>query len=117
MKQLDVPIIAKTYDLYLTLYQLEKSIQKNVRYTLWQKIQNLNLQILENLVLLGYLPQESRLSDLKKTSARLDLIRILVRMACDIKSINTKKYLSIQENIDEIGRMLGGWIKSLEVKK
>jgi hypothetical protein len=30
----------------------------------------------------------------------------------DIKAIDTKKYIIIEANLDEIGRMLGGWIKS-----
>ena len=32
----------------------------------------------------------------------------------DIKSIDNKKYLALQTTIDEIGRMLGGWIKSVK---
>jgi hypothetical protein len=30
----------------------------------------------------------------------------------DIKAIDAKKYIIIEANLDEIGRMLGGWIKS-----
>jgi tyrosine-protein phosphatase YwqE len=30
----------------------------------------------------------------------------------DIKAIDDKKYILIEANLDEIGRMLGGWIKS-----
>jgi hypothetical protein len=32
----------------------------------------------------------------------------------DIKSISEKKYILLEGNLDEIGKMLGGWIKFLE---
>jgi hypothetical protein len=32
----------------------------------------------------------------------------------DVKAIDNKKYTIIQSEVDEIGRMLGGWIKSLK---
>jgi hypothetical protein len=32
----------------------------------------------------------------------------------DIKSIPEKKYILLEENLYEIGKMLGGWIKFLE---
>jgi putative aminopeptidase FrvX len=30
----------------------------------------------------------------------------------DVKAIDSKKYVLIEAHLDEIGRMLGGWIKS-----
>jgi len=30
----------------------------------------------------------------------------------EVKTIDNKKYATLQELVDEIGRMLGGWIKS-----
>jgi hypothetical protein len=42
------------------------------------------------------------------------MLRIFIRLASDTKTIDKKLYLSLQEQIDEIGRMLGGWLKSLK---
>jgi len=32
----------------------------------------------------------------------------------DLKAVPASKYLSLEEKLQEIGRMLGGWIKSLK---
>jgi hypothetical protein len=45
---------------------------------------------------------------------RSSLSRFRVQLASDTKTINKKLYLAIQEQIDEIGRMLGGWLKTLK---
>ena len=30
----------------------------------------------------------------------------------DVKAIDAKKYVALESIVDEIGRMLGGWIRS-----
>jgi len=49
---------------------------------------------------------------LEKTSIELNFLRVCIRLMKDIKAIDAKKYIVIEANLDEIGRMLGGWIKS-----
>jgi hypothetical protein len=39
-------------------------------------------------------------------------LRIFIRLMKDTKGIDNKKYLAVQAQTDEIGRMLGGWIRS-----
>lgn len=83
---------------------------------MWQRTENVALDVLEGLLRIGYLQQEERAQDLIHISARLDMLRVFLRLAFDVKAINQKKYLSLQAIADEIGRMLGGWLKSLRQK-
>jgi len=32
----------------------------------------------------------------------------------DVKTIDGKKYMNLESVVDEIGRMLGGWIRSIK---
>jgi len=57
-----------------------------------------------------------KLSLLNQVSNKIDLLRILIRLAHDIKNIDQKKYLNLQSHLDEIGRMLGGWMKNIRTK-
>lgn len=116
MQQFDIPIIHKTYELYRALHELERTISKMDRFTLWQRCENTNLKILEGLIRVGYLPQESRVQQLIQVSADLDMLRVFLRLSLDVKAITQKKSLTIQEQLDEVGRMLGGWIKSIRQK-
>ncbi len=40
-------------------------------------------------------------------------IKVLFRLAKDTRAIDSKQYLEIQTVIQEIGKMVGGWIKSV----
>jgi len=53
-----------------------------------------------------------KMPTLEKASVKLNFLRICIRLMKDLKAIDTKKYIIIEANLDEIGRMLGGWIKS-----
>lgn len=117
MKQFDVPIIAKTYELYREIHALQRTIPKTDRHSLWVRVQNSALDVLEELLQVGYLSPENRANMLVKISAKVDILRVFLRLTFDVKAINNKKYLHLQEQLDEIGRMLGGWLKSSRSKK
>ena len=62
---------------------------------------------------MGYLPLEQRGQRLASLAAQVDMLRMFIRLTVDIKVLPMKKAVAIQERLDEIGRMLGGWMKSV----
>jgi len=112
MEELDIPILRKAYDLYRTFHGLRSIVPKADRYTLWQRSENLILDVLESILLASQLPKNEKLPHLEKVSVKLNVLRLFLRLTKDTKALELKKILQLQEIVDEIGRMLGGWIKS-----
>jgi hypothetical protein len=112
MNDFDTPIFKKTYDLYKTFYGYRLDIPKQDRYTIWQKCEDALLEILEGILFASQMSKAEKLPVLEKTSMRLNFLRVFIRLMKDVKAIDNRKYLSIEVSLDEIGRMLGGWIKS-----
>lgn len=112
MNELDIPIFKKSYDLYKDFYTLLLSVPKQDRYTLWQKCESLLIEVLEGVLFASQQSKLDKLPTLEKTSVKLNFLRVCIRLMKDIKAIDAKKYVIIEANLDEIGRMLGGWIKS-----
>jgi len=81
---------------------------------LGQKIDNITLELFELLFKTAAIEKNQKLETLQTTSNKLNLLKILLRLSHDNKSMNVKTYLSLQENIQEIGKMTGGWIKYLK---
>jgi len=80
---------------------------------LGQKIDQTILDIIELVIWAGYLPREQKLPSLQKASIKLDLLKILLRLAQDTKCLDNNKYQQLISQTLEIGRMLGGWIKTV----
>lgn len=108
----NAPIILKVYDFYKLVFEIIKLFPKEEKTTTGQEIKNTTLKILELLIAAEYSPKELKINLLEKTSVKLDLLKILIRLPYDIKLINQKKYIQLEENLQEIGKMLGGWIRS-----
>ncbi len=107
---MDIPIFTKLYDFYKNLNQAITSFPKTKRYTLGQKLDNATLEILE---LLFSVPTSSdRVKILQQISIKLDVVKVLLRLGKDSQAINNNNYLSLESTLQEIGRMLGGWIRS-----
>ncbi len=86
------------------------SFPKTKRYTLGQKLDNVTLDIFE--LLFSIPASKDKISTLQQISTKLDLLKILLRLSKDSQSITDKKYLELQAILQEIGKMLGGWIRS-----
>lgn len=112
MNDLDIPIFKRSYDLYKEFYGLRLSVTKQDRYTLWQKCENLLIEVLEKILLASQQTKLEKLPTLEKTSVKLNFLRVCIRLMKDTKAIDMKKYIIVEAKLDEIGRMLGGWIKS-----
>ncbi len=83
------------------------------RYILAAKIEEITLELLKDLFAAGRHPKTHKLEFLSQAAVKVDLLKTLLRLAEETKSITTKKYLELSENLQEIGKMLGGWIRSL----
>ncbi|MDP2910371.1 MAG: four helix bundle protein [bacterium] len=107
----------KVYELYKLFYGYAKYFSKKDRYTLGQRCENLILDILELIFLALTANPNEKLNILKRISAKLNVLRIFIRLLKDIKVFDLKTYIIIQKEINDIGVMLGYWIKRLTKKE
>ena len=112
MDDFDIPIFKRAYELYKAFYGYRDGIPKQDRHTIWQRCENIILDILENILLASQTYKAEKLPALEKASLKLNVLRVFLRLMKEVKTIDGKKYVTLEGLVDEIGRMLGGWIKS-----
>ena len=108
--------LLKTKTAYSLWFLIFNDFPKNYRYTLGDKIEKYFLSLLENIFISIYLPPETKVLKLTMAISKLDGIKFFLQIAWENKCIATEKYLKLSEQLNEIGRMLGGWKKGLEKK-
>lgn len=107
---MNLPIFEKTYELLLWLFPHINKFPKHQRYVLGQQLQNTALTLLLGIVWANQMPV--KLPHLLEMSRELDKLRILLRLAKDLRFISIRQYQFAAELCNEVGRMLGGWIKA-----
>ncbi len=77
------------------------------------KIENLCLEILNLTVAAALETKNDKLILLNPARIKIEILKRLFRVACDLKVIENKKYINIELALQEISKMANGWIKYL----
>lgn len=96
---------------YKLWYSYLPHIPKTARYTLAEKTSNAFIELLEYVLLASKTAQDKKLPPLQRASNKLEIFKFFLQILWDIKALDTKKYAELSKEMDEIGRMLGGWIR------
>ncbi len=110
----EVPIIRAVYDLYKLYYNYLQLFPKKDKYTLGAKCELYIIDTLELLLAASTVTKQDKKPYLLKANVKFDALKVFLRLAKEIKVLDNKKYLELQNHIQEIGKMLGGWQRSLQ---
>jgi hypothetical protein len=110
-----LPIIQKTYDLYLWLTPKLARFPKSEKFILGDRIANRLLDFLGSLVEAEF--TSHKLPVLERANIEYEQLRMLVRMSNDLHLLGVDGYRYYVEHTVEIGKMLGGWIKQQSGRK
>ncbi len=88
-------------------------MEKRWRYSLGQSLETSVLECLSQLIMAKNAPKPLKSPYLIKASAYLEISTLKLRLFLELKIANETKIFQAQGKISEIGRMLGGWLKSL----
>lgn len=112
MNDFDIPIFKKSYDLYKLFREYRKVVPKQDRFTIFERGEQLLLDVIEGILQASTESKLAKVPTLERCSLKLNMLRVFIRLMKDVKAIDVKKYVALESMVDEIGRMLGGWIRS-----
>lgn len=105
-------IVLAAYALVLELYPAVRSFPKSQQFMLGRRIEDAGLDVLTGLIAANKL--RIKKGKLLAVDVEVEKLRLLVRLAFDLRFIAMNKYAQLAGKIDEVGRMLGGWMKWAE---
>lgn len=109
----DILIVQKTADFLKHLVPVLGRFPKNQRFLLADRIQACVMDILETFLEAYHSPPTEKLPRLKANNIRLEKLRQYFRVCYELGYYNSIKLSELLTRLNEIGRMNGGWIKSL----
>lgn len=105
----DLPIFIQWMDFMKWLLLTLDNFPKKARFNYSDRIINLSLQIVEDLVEARYSKNKSAI--LLRANMNLEKIRILIRICFELRFLSAKAYRQASISLNQTGQMLGGWIK------
>ncbi len=88
-------------------------LEKYRRYGLGASLEQSVLELLKELIMAKNAPKPLKSSFLISASSHLEISTLKFRLLLELKLANETKIFQVQSKLAEVGRMLGGWLKSL----
>jgi len=104
-----IPVVQRSYDLCASLYAHVNRFPRAERGLLGRVILDDALQMLTLLTVATR--RTARVESLEEASGRLDALRIALRLSKRLGFLSNGGYEELSSAADEVGRMLGGWLK------
>jgi hypothetical protein len=105
------PIFTRTYDLLRWLIPLTCKFPRAHRFVLAARLQETALRFQERLIDAGHSRTPAPI--LAQADADLAKLRLYMRLCRDLKLVQFNQYEHGSRMVNEVGRLMGGWIKSV----
>ena len=108
---LHLPIYIKTYKFIKIVCRIVQQFRKEYKYTLGAELQQIMWQILDEIIMTNSLSDDRKKEEIEKISQLFDKFKIRFRFAYEMGLMTGVKFGSAQKEMEEIGKMIGGWQK------
>jgi len=113
----ELPVVQKTYELLLWMVPTVQKLPKSHRFVLGERLESSLYRLLEDLVRARFAKPAARAEPLADADATLHLLRFQVRLAHDLRLLDTRRYELAARRCAELGAMVGGWRKAGERRR
>lgn len=100
-------------EIYKLVVDINNHVEKRWRYTIGSSLEKDILDCLSELVMAKNAPKPMKSAYLLKAMSQNEVAILKLRLFLELKIANETKIFQTQSALLEVGRMLGGWFKSL----
>jgi hypothetical protein len=112
------PVLTLLHELLSWTIDRCQDFPKSYRTTLTDRIMGLTLDAVERALEAAFLPPgPGKKAALVTLNLTLEKLRFLWRVVHERRFISAQQHQFVCLKVDEIGKMVGGWLKSLETRK
>lgn len=90
-------------------HSYQQDLPKSQRYSFGYRIDSLFVEIIEAIAAASFLSPQEKPTYVRLAIRKLDALKVLLMIIWEAKSLDDKKYIALSVELDEAGKMLGGW--------
>ncbi len=113
MTQSEMPIFTKTFDLLTWLLPMSNHFPRAHRHTVTQRLLGAAFDLRERLEEANAMRGAARLAKLQEADVALGKLRLYLRLVERWQWLTPGQYQHAAAMVAEVGRLLGGWLKSV----
>ncbi len=102
------------HEFYKIIYRIRDKIPKQARFGIWNRIETLCLEVLEKVIEAAFAPKSEKAEPLKLARVKIEILKRVIRLTRELDIIEDSHYLNLEMRLQEISKMLAGWLKFVE---
>lgn len=111
-------IMEKTLSCFVQWHTITRTLTKDHRYSLGLKISTLFTDVIEQVSLAQFNPTDNlRMIYIDRAIAKNDTLKFMIYALYQLRGIDQRKLIDLSGPIEEIGKMLYGWKRSIELRQ
>jgi 23S rRNA-intervening sequence protein len=107
-----LPVYKSSYDLLLMIFEIVKKFEREYKFSLGESIKNECIKLI-TLIYRANSSQEKRKIYLQEARESLEVLRLYLRLAKDLKILTLEKFIHIQIPVESTSKQLLAWEKSV----
>lgn len=108
----ELTLIPKTENYIKYMLNVIVKLPRTEKFNIGNEYKNMMYKMLEEVMMLGKVVIEEKMNYINKIDARINVQRVFLRIMQDNKWIDEKKFLYSMSLLDELGRIVGGLLKT-----
>ena len=105
-----LPVYKVSYDLLVELFRFTKDFTREYKFTLGESIKKEVIEMIRNIYRAN--SSFSKQTIIQSARENIETIRLYLRLLKDLKQINLKKFVFLNEKIESVSKQLTAWQKS-----
>jgi len=107
----NLPVYKTSYDLLLNLFKFSNNFSRDYKYTLGESLKKELIDLISNIYFCNreIIGRKDKIVIAQKNT---ETIRLYLRLLKDLKQINLKKFIVLNEQIESISKQLTAWKKT-----
>jgi hypothetical protein len=111
----NLPVYKVSYDLLQKLFLVVRNFKRDYKYTLWETIKKEVIDLIISIYRTN--SHTEKKSYLEQARGHIEVVRLLIRLCKDLREIDLKDFVIINQMIESISKQLVGREKSFSSKK
>jgi hypothetical protein len=105
----ELPVYKATYDLLLEMFRFTKEFTKEYKYTVGESLKKETIELI--ILIYRANSRTDKQETLQTAREHIEVIRLLIRLMKDLHQINVKKFVFINQQVENVSKQLAGWQK------
>ena len=109
----ELPVYKASYDLLMEIFNFTKEFSKEYKYTVGESLKKETIELLTLIYRANSRTDKQQV--LQEARERIEVIRLFIRLMKDMRQINLKKFVQVNQKVEDVSKQLTGWQKSLKI--